>query len=453
MASTAVVVLTGPGPAAAATATRADVLASAYAIGHNRGYHVGIAVLDTKTGRTYRAGDHGGTFASESVVKVLIATRVYLQGRLHGSTARRMYTMIAQSDDQIASSTYGSVGGDGLVAWIKKRFNVPNLGSGPRRSGWWGNTHITADGMVALYGKLKKLPRFGAWLLTAMHHATRRGSDGYYQWFGLKAANSNAAIKQGWGTDYDNWGSSADENTTGFVNGDRYAIAILARGPAGTYGGPISAMLTATAKRLLPGGVFPSEAPIVTSLGVVTTGRTAGGTVIAVHGRNLSPTTAVYLDGVKARILRRVSSYTVTVSTPAHAAGAARVRVTTPLGRSSAYGPTFTYIAPPVVTSVSPGQAAAGATVTVGGQNFVGRVSVQFGTTSAVARVTSSSNATVIVPAGPSGTVDLRVITLYGTSNIAPGDQFSYLPPDTAPPSAPTATPTSTAPAASPPVN
>ena len=138
----AAVLVAVPQVASAATTSRAQAIASAYAYGHSRGYHVGIAVLDTKTGRTYHAGDHSGTFASESVVKVMIATRVYLQGRLHGTTAKRMYTMITRSDDRIASSTYGSVGGDHLITYIKQHFHLPKLGSQPRRAGWWGNVRV-----------------------------------------------------------------------------------------------------------------------------------------------------------------------------------------------------------------------------------------------------------------------------------------------------------------------
>ena len=328
-------------PQAAEAATRSQVLASAYAYGHSRGYHVGIAVLDTKTGVTYHAGDHAGTFASESVVKVMIATRVYLQGRLHGATKKRVYKMITQSDDQIASDLYGSVGGDHLITWIKKRFGLPHLGSEPRRTGWWGNTHITPDGMVALYGKLKRMSYWGTWLINTMSHATKHGSDGFYQWFGLKAANSHAAIKQGWGTDYDNWSAGADENTTGFVNGNRYAIAILARGPAKTYGAPIGAMLTATAKRLLPGGTFPAPTPVLTSASSHT-GSANGGQVVVLHGRDLTGATRVYFGVTRAR-LTSATAGTLKVVTPREPANAVRIHVITNHGSTARLGPVYRF--------------------------------------------------------------------------------------------------------------
>src|SRR5213079_509478 len=95
---------------------------------------------------------------------------------------------------------------------------------------------------------------------------------------------------QGWGDDYGF--STADFNTTGFVNHDRYAVAILARGPIRDYGRPISSMLTATAKLLLPGGHFPDPVPRVTKLST-TTGHTAGGQRIVVYGHAFTHVRAV----------------------------------------------------------------------------------------------------------------------------------------------------------------
>ena len=427
VASASIVLFVAPQPAAAAT--RSQVLKSAYAYGHARGYHVGIAVLDTKTGATYHVGDHAGTFASESVVKVMIATRVYLQGRLKGTTAKRVYKMITQSDDQIASDLYGSVGGDHLITWIKKRFTLPHLGSEPRRAGWWGNTHITPDGMVALYGKLKKMPHWGAWLINAMHHATKHGSDGFYQWFGLRSANAGAAIKQGWGTDYDNWGAGADENTTGFVNGNRYAIAILARGPAKTYGTPIGSMLTATAKRLLPGGVFPDPYPVLTSASARHF-RTAGSNqVVVLRGRNFAGASAVLFGATRVRPTS-VTSSSLRVVIPSHAQGLVHPRVVTSHGTSSATGLTVQFVAPPTATSVQPQTGQAGQTVTIRGTNFVGwRFRVLLGTTWTSADVVNATTMTFVAPAGLTGSIAVRPSTVYGTAEIGAAT-FTYDPAD-----------------------
>ncbi len=416
------VAVVAPGaPAGATTPTQAVTAAARY--GSSRGYYVGVSVLDTKTGHVYGAGHHTATFASESVVKVMIAARLYVQGRLHGSTASRAYYMITHSDDDTASAFYGSVGGDSLINWVKSHYGVPDLGSPPRRTGWWGNTHITPDGMVKLYAKLKRTG-FGPWLLNAMHHASKFGSDGFYQWFGLRSASSTAAIKQGWGTDYDNWSNGADENTTGFVNGDRFAVAILARGSAGTYGGPLGSMLTGMAKTLLPGGTFPGGVPVISGM-KWTAGRTRGHGADVIYGSNLDGTTKIYFGIHRVRVMKVLSSTAISVQTPAASAGPVGVRVVTTHGTSKAPGFRFTYIAPPTVTAVSPSAVRTGATLTVSGANYVGSaygvhfISLTTGRDTDVhpTRVGSSHTLTVVVPARLSGTIGIRVSTLYGTSS------------------------------------
>ena len=69
--------------APARAATRSDVLQAAAAYARQQGYHVGIAVLDTQARAVLRApATATGIFASESLIKVFIATRL-----LHPATA------------------------------------------------------------------------------------------------------------------------------------------------------------------------------------------------------------------------------------------------------------------------------------------------------------------------------------------------------------------------------
>lgn len=405
------------------TVTRHDVLVAAAHYGLSRGYHVGVAVLDTETGHLYSAGGHANTFASESVVKVLIAARLFAQHRMHGSTRGRAYKMITQSDDSIASSLYGSVGGDGLISWVKRHYHVPSLGSPPHRSGWWGNTHLTPDGLVRLYAKLEADRHVGPWLLHAMHHAHEYGSDGFYQWFGLHQADPHAAIKQGWGTDYDDWGRSADENTTGFVGHNRYAVAILARGPASTYGATIGAMLSRTAKILLPGGRFPSGTPVITSLSRHRA-RLAGGGQLTIRGHDLDHASNVWVGGHHVKALHIVSPTRLTVVLPAHAPGRAVVRVTTSHGKSSAHGPAVTYVHPPAINTLSAPSGTPGQSVTISGYHLNGIDAVMFGTTAATTWTQLSSHQLqVVLPAHPAGPADVSVATPFGTSGSLP---FSY---------------------------
>ncbi|MDT4926926.1 MAG: hypothetical protein QOG01_4639 [Pseudonocardiales bacterium] len=442
-ASALVVVMTVyAAPSGAITRGAALTNAASYASSH--GYHVGISVYDTKTHRLYGSGWHAGTFASESVVKVFIATRLLVSGRMHGSTATRAYKMITQSDDAIATAFYGSVGGDSLITWIKNRYHVPSLGSPPRRAGWWGNTHITPDGLVRLYVKLKADNKVRPWLLNAMHHATKYGSDGTYQFFGLPSATTHAAIKQGWGNDYDDGARSADFNTTGFVNGDRYAVAILARGPISTYGGRIGGMLTQIARLLLPGGAFPDVIPSIAWTDAVS-GRMAGGTRVVIQGTGFSHITGVYFGGVRATGLDVLSYGRIAVHAPPHAVGRVAVRVFTTHGNSSATGAYFTYVAPPTVTSTTPtsGPTAGATLITVHGTDFTQVRQVTVGSAAAqLVKVISSTSLQVVTPAHVAGSVSVRVTTSYGTSPTSAGGAFTYVDPPTVTAVSPTTGPT-----------
>jgi hypothetical protein len=242
-------------PVVASTAANA---ANAVGYANAHGYRSSIGVLDTQTGSFAGAGDYNSSYASESVMKVFIATRLLLTGQMTGWNATTAYKMITQSDDASADALYGRTGGDSVITWVKQALNIPNLGSPPLRSGWWGSTQITAAGMASFYNAVRHRPAVWNWLGNAMHHATEYGSDGTYQYFGIPSATSGAAIKQGWGGD-DAAGQPAF-NSTGLVNGDRFAVVILTQG--GTYGSPIAGMLTSEARLLMPDGRIPSDDPI-----------------------------------------------------------------------------------------------------------------------------------------------------------------------------------------------
>jgi hypothetical protein len=421
-------VLVVPDEAGAATRTQAVRSGATYARQH--GYTVGIAVLDTKTGRFYGAGRYKGVFASESIVKVFIATRLLVSGKMHGRTRSLAYTMITRSDDGIASALYGRVGGDSLIAWVKKHYHVPALGYRPSRPGWWGNTHIRPAGLVRLYARLKADRKVGPWLLNAMHHATKYGSDGTYQFFGLPSATSHAAVKQGWGNDLD-WGNNADFNTTGFVNHDRYAVAILARGPISSYGSGIGTLLTQVARRLLPGGQFPDPWPAIRYL-TKTSGGTSGGTTLTVHGNDLTQVTAVRFGTRYATHLQRLSPYRVRVVTPAHAAGTVAVEVLTGHGASVGWrAKRYEYIAAPTVTHVSPatGPTAGGTVVSVRGSGFYPGTRVLFGRTAGTSvRITDRTTLAVRAPAHAAGAVHITLITPYGTSTANSASSYTYAP-------------------------
>jgi len=254
-----------PSADAATAGSLNDRVAAAAAVATGQGYRTGVAVLDLKTGAYYGAGGDTESFASESVVKVLIAAELLATGQMSGQTETTAYQMITESDDDDADALYGLAGGDEVINDVAERYDIPFLGSPPEQAGWWGNTEINAKGMVYLYAAIAKDPVVGPWLINAMAHTSEYGADGTYQLFGIPSATTGAAVKQGWGDDGDD-SPNAVFNSTGYVDDDRYAVAILTDGSPSTYGDTISAMLTQQAKTLMPGGeLAPAAAAAATA--------------------------------------------------------------------------------------------------------------------------------------------------------------------------------------------
>ena len=231
-------------------------LAAAADLAFAAGYTAGVAVLDTVTGRIRSAGD-SGEFAAESVVKALIATRILLEGGMAGDVAETAFRMVSQSDDDAADELYGLAGADGVLPWVAEHYGIDDLGSPPWRPYWWGSTQITAVGMARFYAAVRADPLVWPWLSAAMHAAEPYGADGTYQLFGLgEASNGSAAIKQGWGNDSRAGTGFCSFNSTGLVDGDRFAVAILVQGPISQYGSGCPQMATSIAAALMPNGVM-----------------------------------------------------------------------------------------------------------------------------------------------------------------------------------------------------
>ncbi|WP_336691434.1 IPTL-CTERM sorting domain-containing protein [Delftia acidovorans] len=170
-------------------------------------------------------------------------------------------------------------------------------------------------------------------------------------------------------------------------------------------------------------------APTVTSISP-TAGPTAGGATVTITGTNLSGATAVTFGGTAASGVTVNSATQITATAPAQAAGTVDVRVTTMGGTSAtSVADQFTYVAMPTVTSVSPtaGPSAGGTSVVITGTNFSGTTAVTFGGTAAAGyTVNSATQITANAPAG-TGTVDVRITTVGGTSATSTADQFTYV--------------------------
>jgi hypothetical protein len=74
----------------------------------------------------------------------------------------------------------------------------------------------------------------------------------------------------------------------------------------------------------------------------------------------------------------------------------------------------------PVATAVSPSPAAAGTPITITGGGFAAAAQVLFGDTPAAFVVDGDGTISAVVPAGPTGTVEVRVLNAAGRTTTAP---------------------------------
>jgi hypothetical protein len=250
-----------PPPIRTSTPTVQDGVGAAVAYANAHGVRAGIAVEDLKTGQTWSAGDTG-TFGTGSVVKVMIATRLLLDGQMHGTIAADAYEMIIGSNDDDADYLWGVVGGPAIEPFIAEHYHIPDLGGPNIRPGFWGNTPVTAKGMATFYYDVSHDSKVWPWLSNAMAHAKEYADDGTDQYFGIPSAGAGHTIKQGWSTasSDDGYSDNATLNTTGIVDG-RYAVVILGEGHdddqyADSRGVEprLAAVVTEEAQILLPDG-------------------------------------------------------------------------------------------------------------------------------------------------------------------------------------------------------
>lgn len=181
-------------------------------------------------------------------------------------------------------------------------------------------------------------------------------------------------------------------------------------------------------------------APTVTVVSP-TRGPVAGGQPVTVTGTNLAGATAVTFGTVPATKVvvppGAAPGSLTCVSPAAAAAGPVQVHVVTDGGPSAETPPqsTFTYLAPPTVTALSPkqGPAAGGTDVTVTGTNLDSATAVRFSTTTnpgtpiTVRQVTATS-LICTSPPGTAGTAVNVVVstTLAGDSSPADAGLFTY---------------------------
>ena len=151
--------------------------------------------------------------------------------------------------------------------------------------------------------------------------------------------------------------------------------------------------------------------PAVTTVSP-TSGPSAGGTAVTLTGTDFTTGATVTIGGVAATNVVVVSATSITLTTPAHSAGAVTVVVTNPDGQSGSLANGFTFVAPPAVTTVSPtsGPSAGGTAVTLTGTDFTTGATVTFGGVAATnVIVVSATSITLTTPAHSAGAVTVVV--------------------------------------------
>jgi hypothetical protein len=192
-----------------------------------------------------------------------------------------------------------------------------------------------------------------------------------------------------------------------------------------TVSGPYGVSATSGADQF----AYTGTAPAVTGLDI-TSGPTAGGTVVTISGSNLNGATGVAFGANAASSFTVLSATTIRAVAPAGTAGTVDVTVTNPYGTSStSTADQFSYLAAPTVTGVSPssGPVGGGTSVTISGTNFTGATQVLFGSVPAAAyTVVSATSVTATAPPQAPATLDVTVTTPGGVSATSGADQYTY---------------------------
>jgi hypothetical protein len=183
----------------------------------------------------------------------------------------------------------------------------------------------------------------------------------------------------------------------------------------------------------MPAGIAFAAAPAAPTVTGISPagGPTIGGTSVIITGTDLTVATAVYFGATAvSSFVYTAADGTITVTSPAEAAGTVDVAVyDNTNGKSITHAP-FTY-GPPTVSGINPayGLTDGGTSVTITGTNLTVPTYVYFGSNRAtsVTPVTATSITAISPAAASAGAVDVTVYTPGGSSAVnQPADEFTY---------------------------
>ncbi|MFI5930956.1 IPT/TIG domain-containing protein [Actinoplanes sp. NPDC051494] len=170
-------------------------------------------------------------------------------------------------------------------------------------------------------------------------------------------------------------------------------------------------------------------APVVTSVSPAT-GLTYKATPVVLTGTDFAGATKVTLDG-RSLGFTKVSATQLSLTLPAHAAGAANLQVTTPGGVGTTTS--FTYVAPPapVVTAIAPdnGLTYVRTPVVVTGTGFTDSTKVLVAGVVTPYTKVSDTQLKLTLPVRAAGPADIQVVTPGGTSAAGAPARFTYVAP------------------------
>jgi parallel beta-helix repeat protein len=163
-------------------------------------------------------------------------------------------------------------------------------------------------------------------------------------------------------------------------------------------------------------------------------GSTAGGQTVTIAGTNLTGVSAATFGGSPAGNLTVLSDTALTCITPAHAAGQVEVTPWAPGGAGTGLPNGYTYVAPPSVSSITPGSGRMGghkpptypSTATITGTGFVAGAGVKFDAAAAGnVVVESATRITCEAPAHEAGAADV-IVTNPDLSSGSLADAYTY---------------------------